>query len=91
MTRDRGHEVDRLRAMEGFVAVAEVMNFRKAAENLSIETSTLSRRIIALEKELNVQSFTRTTRVVSLTEAGKVFLERARRILAELDEIAIRN
>lgn len=87
MTRDRGHEVDRLRAMEGFVAVAEVMNFRKAAENLSIETSTLSRRIIALEKELNVQLFTRTTRVVSLTEAGKVFLERARRILAELDEM----
>lgn len=87
MTKDHGHEVDRLRAMQGFVAITEVMNFRKAAENLSIETSTLSRRIIALEKELNVQLFTRTTRVVSLTEAGKVFLERARRILAELDEM----
>jgi len=70
-----------LRHLRYFVSVADARNFTRAAEQLNIAQSPLSRQIQQLEKEIGVQLLTRTTRSVALTYAGEVFLERARAVL----------
>lgn len=70
-----------------FLAVAEHLNFARAAQQLHITHPAVSQQIRALEKELNVKLFHRTTRVVKLTEEGKVFLNDARQML-EISERA---
>jgi LysR family hydrogen peroxide-inducible transcriptional activator len=67
------------------VAVAEAQNFTKAAERLAVTQPALSQQIINLEKELGRKLFHRLGRKAVLTEAGLVFIERARRILFEAD------
>jgi DNA-binding transcriptional LysR family regulator len=78
--------MDRLAAMEAFVAVAECGSFSKAAERLHSSKSVVSRQIGALETELGARLLHRTTRALTLTEAGRSYLERATRILADLAE-----
>lgn len=73
-----------LRQLECFVAVAEELHFRKAGERLGLSQSALSDRISALEHELGLTLFFRTTRQVSLTQAGSDFLRDAKRILADV-------
>lgn len=68
-----------------FVAVAETGNFTKAAAASNISQPSLSQQIINLEDELNQKLFHRLGRQVSLTDAGHILLERARRIIAEAD------
>src|SRR5579883_1583865 len=68
--------MDLLRDMVLFVEVARAGSFTKAAQRLGVPTSTLSRRIQALEKGLNLKLMLRTTRSVELTEAGTVYLKR---------------
>jgi DNA-binding transcriptional LysR family regulator len=75
-----------LRQMRYFVAVAETLNFRQAAENLHLAQPALSAAIRQLETELGVQLLERTTRSVRLTPTGEVFLERARKTLAVAEE-----
>lgn len=67
-------------------AVAETGNFTRAAEHCHITQPSLSQQIINLESELGHKLFHRLGRKAVLTEAGTVFLERARRILFEVDD-----
>lgn len=75
-----------LRQLRQFVAVAEEANFTRAAERCHIVQSALSTSIRLLEEELGARLFVRTTRQVSLTAAGKAFLEHVRRALNTIDE-----
>lgn len=75
-----------IRQLECFVAVAEELHFRKAGERLGLSQSALSERVSALEQELGARLFFRTTRQVSLTQAGSEFVQDAKRILADIEK-----
>jgi DNA-binding transcriptional LysR family regulator len=74
------------RDIHSFILVAEEQNFRRAAERLHVDQSALTRRIQNLETKLGYLLFTRTTREVTLTEAGQVLFERSRHILQNLQQ-----
>jgi DNA-binding transcriptional LysR family regulator len=78
--------MDRFDAISAFVAVADRQGFAPAARQLNISPSAITRLIAALEDHLGVRLFQRTTRAVRLTDSGERFLQRARRILDDLDE-----
>ena len=69
-----------------FVAVAELKSFTRAAATLGMPTSTLSTRIAALEFSLGLKLLNRSTRIVELTEAGSLYLERCRSIVEAAEE-----
>lgn len=71
--------------LRAFVAVAERQNFARAATQLGMVPSTISQTIKSLEGRLGVRLLNRTTRKVSLTDAGERLLTRARPALAELE------
>jgi DNA-binding transcriptional LysR family regulator len=75
-----------LRHLKYFVAVAEDLNFNRAAEHLMMAQPPLSQQIRDLEQELGVTLFNRTKRKVELTYAGEVLLVKARHILKEADQ-----
>lgn len=74
-----------LRHLESFLVVVEEMNFGRAAERLRIAQPPLSRQIQRLEESLNVRLFDRTRPQIQLTEAGRVFVPEARRILSQVE------
>ncbi len=74
-----------LRQMEYFVALAEENQFTRAAEITRVSQSGLSAAIKSLEDDLNAKLFTRTTRRVELTAAGRALFPHARKLLAEAD------
>lgn len=74
-----------IRQLECFLAVAEELNFRRAAERLFISQPPLSRQIAALEKTLEIPLLRRDTHGVELTEAGRSFASAVRKALALLD------
>lgn len=78
--------MDRIDAMRLFVRVADAGSFSRAAADLDLGQPTVSRRIQDLEASLGTTLFQRTTRALSLTEAGERFYRRAADILAEYDE-----
>src|SRR5918992_630461 len=77
-----------LRHLRYFVAVAEELNFSRAAQRMHMAQPPLSAAIRQLEREIGVDLFVRTTREVRLTDGGHAFLEGARRTLADAEQAA---
>ena len=78
-----------LRHLRYFVAVAEELNFTRAAKRLGINQPPLSLQIRQLEKEIGAPMFRRQARGVELTSAGKLMLEEARVILKQVGQAKI--
>ena len=74
-----------LRHLRYFVAVAEELHFRRAAERLHVAQPAVSEQVRKLEAELGVRLLERTQRSVSLTDAGAAMLEEGRRVLIQAD------
>src|SRR5580704_5009342 len=77
-----------IRHLSYFCVLAEQLHFTKAALLLNVAQPALSHQIRQLERELGTQLVERTNRRVRLTAAGEVFLDRARRILEQVDQAA---
>jgi DNA-binding transcriptional LysR family regulator len=78
--------MDRIQAMQAFVAVADLQGFAPAARKLAVSPSAVTRLVAALEQHLGARLLQRTTRNVALTDVGTRYLERARRVLADVEE-----
>lgn len=76
-----------LAQLEYVLAVAKYRNFSRAAESCYISQSSLSQHIAALEKELGIRLFSRTTRTIQITEAGEVFVKMASGILRDTQRL----
>lgn len=74
-----------IRQIKYFLAVAEELNFRRAAERVHITQPALSRQILRLEEEVGATLLLRSNRQVALTSAGREFFDRAMRITADLE------
>lgn len=78
--------VDKLQGMQTFVRVVESGSFSAVAKEQQSTQSAISKQVAGLERALGVQLLTRTTRSLSLTEAGERYFEQARRLVAEVAE-----
>jgi DNA-binding transcriptional LysR family regulator len=78
--------MDRLQAMEVFVAVVDSGGFAAAARRLDLSAPVVTRAVAELEERLGVRLLTRTTRAVRVTEAGARYAEDCRRILADVGD-----
>ncbi len=78
--------MSRIEELEAFVRVVEAGSITAAAERLGLAKSAVSRRLAALEERLDCQLLQRSTRRMSLTDAGRDFYQRGQRILADLFE-----
>ena len=79
--------MDRLDEMAMFVAVADGRSFVQAARRIGVSPAQASRLVARLEDRLRTRLLNRTTRDVSLTDAGRAYLERARQLLEEMDAL----
>jgi DNA-binding transcriptional LysR family regulator len=78
--------MDKLRAMETFVRIVERGSLTAAADALDTSLPSVVRALAALEAKLDVRLLNRTTRRIALTDEGREYYERCRRVLAEVDE-----
>jgi DNA-binding transcriptional LysR family regulator len=78
--------LDKLKALQTFAAIVDQGSLTAAARSLGSSLPAVVRQLAALERQLGARLLNRTTRRQSLTEDGRLYLERARRVLADLDE-----
>jgi DNA-binding transcriptional LysR family regulator len=78
--------MDRVSSMLSFVKVVEHGGFSSAARQLNLATSVVTTHVKSLEERLGVRLLNRTTRNVSLTEAGRTYYERCVQILSEIED-----
>lgn len=78
--------MDKLRALQTFIAIVDRGSLTAAAESLGTSLPAVVRTLAALEASLGARLLNRTTRRSALTEEGRQYLERARRVVADLDE-----
>jgi LysR family transcriptional regulator for bpeEF and oprC len=78
--------INNLPSILAFVRIAETRSFTSAAKQLGMSGPAVSKSLARLERQLGAKLFHRTTRSVSLTDDGQAFLERCRRILADVQE-----
>ena len=78
--------MDRQHALEIFVAVADTGSFAAAARQLRISPPAVTRAVAFLEDRIGVSLFNRTTRTVTITEPGRIYLQTVRRTLQDLEE-----
>jgi len=83
--RNQEHVMDSLSGFVVFNRVAETRSFVAAGQSLGITASAVGKRVARLESRLGVRLFHRSTRSITLTAEGTLFLERSRRILAEIE------
>ena len=81
--------MDTLSSMKVFCSVVENDSLAGAARLLNVSPSVVSKQLSALEDRLGVRLINRTTRRVSVTEEGKAYYERSKRIIADVDEAEI--
>lgn len=78
--------MDKFKAMSTFVRIVETGSLTAAAERLDVSLTSVVRSLAGLEQQLGVRLLNRTTRRIALTEEGREYFERCRRLLVELDE-----
>ena len=78
--------MDKLKAMQGFVCIADVGSLTAAARTLDSSLPAVVRSLAALEAHLGVRLFNRTTRRISLTEDGRRYLDKCRQVLAAVED-----
>jgi DNA-binding transcriptional LysR family regulator len=81
-----GEIMDRLDAMRTLLAVVDAGSFSAASRKLRVPVTTVSRRVAELETHLRTQLLQRTTRKLSLTDAGAPYVEACRRVMEQIDE-----
>ncbi len=77
--------VDSLGALQAFVHAAEGRSFKLAGQQMGLSSSAVGKAVQRLEEQLGVRLFHRTTRSITLTEEGSLFLERSQRVLDEME------
>ncbi|MHA3050009.1 LysR family transcriptional regulator [Acinetobacter sp. ANC 4639] len=81
--------IDYFGALKAFVHAAELRSFTEAGRKLGTTSSAIGKSIVKLEQELGISLFHRSTRAITLTAEGHLFLERSQRILSEFNEAKI--
>ena len=79
--------MDNIKAMRLFLHAAQVGSMSGAGRRFGLSPASVSRQITALEDDLGVRLLNRTSRKLSLTEAGQVYLQRTERLLQDLEEM----
>jgi DNA-binding transcriptional LysR family regulator len=79
--------VDHLQSIRAFISVAELGSYMRAADSMLLSRANISRLVTDLEARLHTRLLNRTTRSVSLTEAGKIYLQRARQIVDDIQHL----
>ena len=77
--------LDHIAQITAFVRAAETRSFSYAGRQMGLSSSAISKAVMRLEERLRVRLLHRSTRTISLTDEGAMFLERCRRILSELE------
>src|SRR5260370_7646349 len=77
--------MDNLGSMKAFVQAAEARSFTVAGRQLGLSSSAIGKAVVRMEERLGVRLFHRSTRSITLTPEGALFLERCRRIFSEIE------